>query len=728
MNQKIIQYEEKVYKLKQELNTIIQEYESGDIKENEEIYIHKILALKEEIKSIDIQLNILRQKLHIQSTKQAPRNCKQIITDKECEKQKYQYTPPVKTNQTQQAKYQYSKPSPQDKERKDNIENIIGKTIMASIASILIFIGMFYFAPAILPYINDNIKVLLMFVISGIVTGIGAKMFAKDNNNKFNVTLLGCGFGMIYISLYLTAGYFHMLNQYLLYFLVALWSLVILRLSEKAKALKFLSCAGVIISITFATLANSEIPELLVVLYAVVIETIFVIYGFIKHKKLKLEDAMTISTTLSILSILNPGLGTINAMRIIFAILAFVPFVILFYYVNNLKKEKDILIIYISSLLGVSLFLSLSIFKGNIESLILILVYLAVLTIFERKKTLVNKKLINTAEIIPMAIILIASIISVLNVCFYENILENAKGLFDLFVYIILVIITISIIAYAFKYKRKNFKIFASFMAVLVLFVSNNETILFVMSIIIVTSVLSMLYTKQSGNTSKTCLYLYVLMFISYLLQYLDDTFFILIEGPMANDSLALVSMIMFLAINTAICYTKLGRNWFNDKKEPTLAMTASIVNALILIYGSTELQDIDNVVIKMLFIMLLIVPYIIAGKKLMKNKSTEVLAAMLFTVFTMIVLSAYSAPSLIITIDSLIASIICILLGFAIDKKSFRIYGLVLSLTSVAKLVLIDIAFKGTLSKALSLFVCAILCLGISYIYNIVDKKYKNK
>ena len=53
MNEKIFEYEEKVYELKKELNSLIQEYESGNI-QDKLIAFQKINALKNEIKSIDI--------------------------------------------------------------------------------------------------------------------------------------------------------------------------------------------------------------------------------------------------------------------------------------------------------------------------------------------------------------------------------------------------------------------------------------------------------------------------------------------------------------------------------------------------------------------------------------------------------------------------------------------------------------------------------------------------
>ena len=64
---------------------------------------------------------------------------------------------------------------------------------------------------------------------------------------------------------------------------------------------------------------------------------------------------------------------------------------------------------------------------------------------------------------------------------------------------------------------------------------------------------------------------------------------------------------------------------------------------------------------------------------------------------------------------------------GFGIRVKSLRIYGLVLSMVSVFKLLLIDIAYGGLLQLAAVFFVSGLLCFAISMIYNMIDKKFGN-
>ena len=93
-------------------------------------------------------------------------------------------------------------------------------------------------------------------------------------------------------------------------------------------------------------------------------------------------------------------------------------------------------------------------------------------------------------------------------------------------------------------------------------------------------------------------------------------------------------------------------------------------------------------------------------------------------TVLVITILSSYDTVNYVISISVFVFAIISIIIGFKFNFKSFRIYGLILSLISVAKLILVDISYDNTLGHALSFFVCGILCFVISMIYHLIDKK----
>lgn len=71
-----------------------------------------------------------------------------------------------------------------------------------------------------------------------------------------------------------------------------------------------------------------------------------------------------------------------------------------------------------------------------------------------------------------------------------------------------------------------------------------------------------------------------------------------------------------------------------------------------------------------------------------------------------------------------MVIALVCVGTGFAVNKKSVRIYGLVLSLAVCVKLVLYDFFRAATLQKTLLFFAVGVIALVIAAIYIILEKK----
>ena len=93
-----------------------------------------------------------------------------------------------------------------------------------------------------------------------------------------------------------------------------------------------------------------------------------------------------------------------------------------------------------------------------------------------------------------------------------------------------------------------------------------------------------------------------------------------------------------------------------------------------------------------------------------------------------LVVLNSFDSANFVMSIACLLLAIASIIIGFAGDYKSIRIYGLVLSMISIFKLIMIDISYANTLGHALSFFVSGVLCFVISLIYNLIDKKMQER
>ena len=102
-------------------------------------------------------------------------------------------------------------------------ENLGGK-VMGIVAAILVFVGLFLFGSMLYERLGDNARVVILFVVSFLILGTGL-FLERKRKSWFTTSLVGCGFGAVYITLFLTALYFGMFEKEVLYILIFFWLL-----------------------------------------------------------------------------------------------------------------------------------------------------------------------------------------------------------------------------------------------------------------------------------------------------------------------------------------------------------------------------------------------------------------------------------------------------------------------------------------------------------------------
>ena len=107
-------------------------------------------------------------------------------------------------------------------------------------------------------------------------------------------------------------------------------------------------------------------------------------------------------------------------------------------------------------------------------------------------------------------------------------------------------------------------------------------------------------------------------------------------------------------------------------------------------------------------------------------NRILEYYVGIKATLFINIVMAAFIDSELgyIYSIVCLLIAICSIVLGFVKELKSFRLYGLILSICSVLKLVMIDISYDNSLGRIASFMISGLLCFAIVWIYNRMSEK----
>lgn len=74
--------------------------------------------------------------------------------------------------------------------------------------------------------------------------------------------------------------------------------------------------------------------------------------------------------------------------------------------------------------------------------------------------------------------------------------------------------------------------------------------------------------------------------------------------------------------------------------------------------------------------------------------------------------------------IVAIIISMVYIVLGFMFSHKFPRIYGLVVTIILIFKMILIDFKYSSMLGYALGFLIAGVICLSISLIYTVINKK----
>ncbi len=120
------------------------------------------------------------------------------------------------------------KPVPQKADAKpksaSKFEENLGGKVMGIVAAVLVFVGLFLFGSMLYERLGDVARVAILFVVSFFILGLGL-FLERKRKSWFTTSLVGCGFGAIYISLFLTALYFEMFEVEVLYILLFFWLL-----------------------------------------------------------------------------------------------------------------------------------------------------------------------------------------------------------------------------------------------------------------------------------------------------------------------------------------------------------------------------------------------------------------------------------------------------------------------------------------------------------------------
>ena len=159
-------------------------------------------------------------------------------------------------------------------------ENFLGHNLLPILASVLGLAGLIYLGILVVPHFTDPVKIILMFGISLAVGGLGYYLNRK-RTMVLTAALMGTGVGGVFISILVTHLYFRALNDVTAFALLAVWIVVSMWLAHHVGSLliAILAHAGMVASITTAYLMGFSDDKLVLLMVYQVVATVAIIVG-----------------------------------------------------------------------------------------------------------------------------------------------------------------------------------------------------------------------------------------------------------------------------------------------------------------------------------------------------------------------------------------------------------------------------------------------------------------
>jgi uncharacterized membrane protein len=213
----------------------------------------------------------------------------------------------------------------------------------------------------------------------------------------------------------------------------------------------------------------------------------------------------------------------------------------------------------------------------------------------------------------------------------------------------------------------------------------------------------------------------FIVMYVFYCLKLnVSD----MIENNHFNDLFNGMFTLVMAAVNAAylhICLSKRSNQATLDTKSILVVIPQCILlmSSLTMLKGSVITSVFG--VITSLLILVYSLHYVYSTKA--SNHNLLLWQFIKFSLYCGFVPSVLRIPDILIHIFLLLIAVFAIFLGFRLNRKPIRIYGLVLSLVDVVTLVLFNIDYSDSLQFSLGIILCGALCFGISFLYSKLSK-----
>jgi len=664
---------------------------------------------------------------------------------------------------------------PTQAKKSETMESWFGRNVLGIAASILVFVGLVFLGTLVYKQFTETMKILAMYVISAIVTGLGITLMVKKRNS-FTEILVGCGCGCFFISILLTHVYFDRISDVAAFSLLLVWLIAILFLSKILSSilLSIVAHIGMIVSICFAFGLGLTDEKLALLLIYQGVSIAVILLGNILCCKKTYNFSVFVSLLLTIVAscfmwhrftenVYNAGSfpfsTTLPTTAIVIAFAAqFLCASFLSYLLsvstNRLQDETYRMTVHV-----VNKALWLAALVMNVYH-ITYRVALGMEAVSISASTANQQLTAVFVAVLITVLVLLAHAAVTLLLSLKLNFNSNLETFSVLFLSVVASVFLIILWGYQFgittEIPRISYLIILSLLLMLAKRISRNKTYAVGANAILAIDFLFMIFDgyrnlSNFGTIALSFGYICFYIGIIWAQYHLQSE-----EGKIKNNSLArllsyvlvevsLVSIILtshirysmpiLLLILTALnILLYLVRYDGNDNRYCTLKTTMFANELFLLTFDAVFIAfSYKNETSNILYLILSALALGLAFCRINKvfdgsdNNAAGILTGTKLTVLTLAIVYGHTSwfdQAYCFSIACMLIALTCIILGFMGRVKSLRLYGLVLTLVCVLKLVTYDVSNLNTPLRVVALIFGGVICFIISAIYNYTTKK----
>ena len=636
------------------------------------------------------------------------------------------------------------------------LEALIGKNVIGVLASILIFIALILFGSMFYLEAGEFGKTCILFLGSSAITVVGFLLY-KKMKNTFSLSIVSCGMGCFYLTFIVCNLFFQWLPDIPLYLCLFLWIMCMGYLCRKMNS-KLLCAIGqcglsLAVFLGIASVGEDAFLWLSIVIFFVAATCLyFYICRQTPWTRFHLLSHIASLVTLLIIGYCNYDFSyyagkytdVVCDKWYIYIGISIVLFLFPFYLLwksykdvceeDNIPRKRmvfhnlftTVCSFYFFALIGNDLLESVSDFyiAKHFSAICILLFNLATGIWMEYKYQQYNttKHAYDFITGFWMPVLLFSSIL-----CLFSM---------NLSAYGTLLLLCIPLFVYGIQKGNPVYSICG--LCVLGLFIPTGCKFPFLHLAGIIAPLVYFLflikkYAVKNGNAYKITCYFFLLLSSGV---YIADVESILsyFSIDLSFDIYMFLTFCIAAVLQIVALHSPLIEDWEKKgEQHKTLEHCISIINILLLFFGTTLLYlDFS------LFIYLILVAFtaflcFMRLRDFLKQHGHQTYAGVWVglkcTIYIYAVLKSTSIKTeIIFSIALLLIAILAILVGFWLNTKSLRMYGLGLTMISIFKLLLIDVSYSNLMEVILAFLVCGVLCFVINYIYNRLSKKLLEK